>query len=265
MRGTYTMKSPTSPTPNDSPKVETYGEQLFRFTFNDAPPEPRFLIFRGLQLMNIYNLQNDLAKLKQTIMTTKTATPEQTASLTKVLHSYTNAIRDYEYLARLTPITGSQADRGRLDLERVFCSDEYQFTPEATSYRRFADPTLLPSDNLRDMLKRNLPRSVAYTKHEIHDRTNEYFSGQPPEQVSPFVDRLARFLVAFLGGAMLVVPMMVMRLPEVTVVKSLITVSISVLVFSGALSVLFRASNTETMVATATYAAVLVVFVGVSG
>ena len=71
--------------------------------------------------------------------------------------------------------------------------------------------------------------------------------------------------MAFLGGAMLVVPMMVMRLPEVTVVKSLVTVSISVLAFAGALSVFFKASNTDTMVATATYAAVLVVFVGVSG
>jgi hypothetical protein len=79
------------------------------------------------------------------------------------------------------------------------------------------------------------------------------------------VDRLARFLVAFLGGAMLVVPMMVMRLPEVTVVKSLVTVGISVLAFAGALSVFFKASNTDTMVATATYAAVLVVFIGVSG
>ena len=79
-----------------------------------------------------------------------------------------------------------------------------------------------------------------------------------------YVDRLARFLVAFLGGAMLIVPMMIMRLPYVTVTKSLVTASISVLLFAGALSVFFKASNTDTMVATATYTAVLVVFVGVS-
>ncbi|KAL8418992.1 hypothetical protein RB594_002269 [Gaeumannomyces avenae] len=155
--------------------------------------------------------------------------------------------------------------RGRLDLERVFGDDEYQFIDEAGGYRRFADPSLLPSDNPREALKRYLPRSVTYTKYDIQNRTDEYFGGEPAEQVSPLVDRLARFLVAFLGGAALVVPMMVMRLPEVTVVKSLVTASISVLAFAGALSVLFRASNTETMVATATYAAVLVVFVGVSG
>jgi hypothetical protein len=64
---------------------------------------------------------------------------------------------------------------------------------------------------------------------------------------------------------MLVVPMFIMRFPEVEVVKSLVTVSIAVLLFAGALSVFFKASNTDTMIATATYAAVLVVFVGVSG
>ncbi|KAH6843323.1 hypothetical protein B0I37DRAFT_215933 [Chaetomium sp. MPI-CAGE-AT-0009] len=244
---------------------DSYGEQLFKYTFDEGRQEPRFLIFRGLQLMNISHMQNELAKLKHDIMTTKTATPQQTESLTIVLHDYTNAIRDYEYLTRLTPITGSQARRGHLDLERVFGDDAYHFIDEGSGYRRLADPSLLPTDNFREMLKRHLPRSVTYTKYDIRNRTDEYFNNEPPEQVSPFVDRLARFLVAFLGGAMLVVPMMVMRLPEVTVVKSLVTVSISVVAFAGALSVLFRASNTETMVATATYAAVLVVFVGVSG
>jgi len=99
----------------------------------------------------------------------------------------------------------------------------------------------------------------------MENRINEYLKNEPPEEVSTFVDRLARFLVAFLGGSMLVVPMLIMRLPEVTVVKSLVTVSISVLAFAGAVSVFFKATNTDTMVFTATYAAVLVVFVGVSG
>lgn len=71
--------------------------------------------------------------------------------------------------------------------------------------------------------------------------------------------------MAFLGGAMLIVPMMIMRLPKVTIVKSLVTASISVLLFAGALFVFLKASNTDTVVATATYAAALVVFVGVSG
>ncbi|KAK0642147.1 hypothetical protein B0T16DRAFT_431649 [Cercophora newfieldiana] len=241
---------------------ETYGQRLYRFTFEERQQEPRFLIFRGLHHLNIFSLQNKLAKLKHEIGTAESAEAEQTELLTKVLRNYTNAIKDYENFTRLAPITGSQARRGRLDLERVFGGDEYTFIEEGAGYRRLADPTLLPTDNLRDTLKRLLPRSLAYTQFDIHNRTEEYFNNEPPEQVSPFVDKLARFLVAFLGGAMLVVPMMIMRLPEVTLVKSL---SISVLLFAGALSVFFKASNTDTMAATATYAAVLVVFMGVSG
>ncbi|KAI1052414.1 hypothetical protein LB507_007539 [Fusarium sp. FIESC RH6] len=150
---------------------DTHGERLYKYTFDEGRQEPRFLIFRGLQLMNIFNLQNELAKLKHGIMTAKNATPEQTKSLTKVLHDYTNAIRDYEYLTRLAPITGSQAERCRLDLERVFDGDSYQFTDEGLGYRRFVDQSLLPTDNLRALLQRHLPRSIAYTNYDFRNRT----------------------------------------------------------------------------------------------
>ncbi|RBR23756.1 uncharacterized protein FIESC28_03461 [Fusarium coffeatum] len=73
---------------------ESYGKQLFKYTFDEGRPEPRFLIFRGLQLMNMFNLQSELARLKHGIMTAEAATSEKTKSLTKVLHEYPNAIRD---------------------------------------------------------------------------------------------------------------------------------------------------------------------------
>jgi hypothetical protein len=47
-------------------------------------------------------------------------------------------------------------------------------------------------------------------------------------------------------------------------VKSLATVSVSVIVFSLISSFVIRLTNVETLVSTATYAAVLVVFVGTS-
>jgi len=74
---------------------ESHGERLFQYTFDEGRQEARFLIFRGLQLMNIFNLQNDLAKLKHGIMTTKTATPQQTEPLTKVLHDYSRSASRY--------------------------------------------------------------------------------------------------------------------------------------------------------------------------
>ena len=55
--------------------------------------------------------------------------------------------------------------------------------------------------------------------------------------------------------------MVIMTLDK-SVNKSLITVSVAVLLVGAALSLGIKASNMETLVATATYAAVLVVFVG---
>ncbi len=78
------------------------------------------------------------------------------------------------------------------------------------------------------------------------------------------MDRLARFMVAFAGGLSLVIPMLIMRIRE-TLTKSLVTVSVSVVLFAAVISMVLHASNTDTVAATATYAAVLVVFVGTSG
>lgn len=58
--------------------------------------------------------------------------------------------------------------------------------------------------------------------------------------------------------------MLIMRIGE-NLTKSLVTTSIAVVLFAGITSLVLRANNTETVAATATYAAVLVVFVGTSG
>jgi hypothetical protein len=70
--------------------------------------------------------------------------------------------------------------------------------------------------------------------------------------------------MAFTGGASLIVPMLIMSF-DPSRNKSLIVVSVSVLIFAVFLSSGIHASNQETLAATATYAAVLVVFVGTSG
>ena len=110
---------------------------------------------------------------------------------------------------------------------------------------------------------RHLPSRITYSREEREDRKREYMQDEPPKHVSAAVDRLVRFAIAFSGGAFLVVPMIIMTLDQ-SQTKSLITVSISVLLFALILSLIVRVSNVETLVSTATYAAVLVVFVGTS-
>ena len=119
------------------------------------------------------------------------------------------------------------------------------------------------SDPLRDFLKKMLPRRFTYTKAEIAHRMDEYLTGAPPKTIAPFVDKLARFIIGFVGGAALIVPMLVMSL-DATHAKSLTTTSVAVVLFAIAMAVGIRASNAETLAATAAYAAVLVVFVGTS-
>ncbi|KAK8045525.1 hypothetical protein PG993_005549 [Apiospora rasikravindrae] len=244
--------------PRQAPITEdmSYEQRLLQHTINTGRLEPHFMTFRGLQRLNIIRLQNDIAQIKRSAWDDKQITRAQSEELTKLLHDYTNAIKDYEYLSKLVPVTGSVAKHQRLDLEQAF-EEVGTLHDDPGGYRRLPDTTLLPSDPLRDALKRQLPNA------RWAGARPEYLSGrEPPEEVSSFVDKLARFIVAFVGGTALVVPMLIMRLPDVTLTKSLVTVSVAVLLFAAALSVGLRASNTETMVSTATYAAVLVVFVG---
>ena len=175
------------------------------------------------------------------------------------------AIQDYAYVRSLQGIDGSHASSLRRDLSHAFPEiGELRGDPFNSRYCSLASGPEIPSDPIRNYLKAVLPRHLTYTKAEMDRRTDEYLHGLPPQTVSPFVDKLTRFIIAFTGGAALVVPMVIMSLPSLDRTKSLITVSIAVTLFASMMSVGIRASNSETLVATATYAAVLVVFVGTS-
>lgn len=110
------------------------------------------------------------------------------------------------------------------------------------------------NDPLRNFLHR---RMIPVAELLIPER----FRTESP--VSPFPDKLARFIDAAVGGMGLLIPMLIMSLhPSLS--KSLITTCIAVLLFSGVICLVSKASNAETLAVTATYAAVLVVFVGTS-
>ena len=70
---------------------------------------------------------------------------------------------------------------------------------------------------------------------------------------------MTRFLVALLAGAFLVIPLVILSCQS-SGRAHLITVSVCIVVFSLLVSLVSRASNEQIMVASAGYAAVLVVF-----
>lgn len=77
-----------SPRPHSIHDNMTYGQRLWQYTVNTGRREPRFLIFRGLQALNIVRLQNELASCKNTIWDNKSAEKEATERLTGLLHDY---------------------------------------------------------------------------------------------------------------------------------------------------------------------------------
>ncbi|KAK0260356.1 hypothetical protein LTR91_009420 [Friedmanniomyces endolithicus] len=259
-------KAAELPKPGEILDGMDYSERLWHHTFATQDNDVHFLEYRVLHRLNIFDLQNQLAKLKGACWKDQKASEADLKKLKTTLHDYTTAIQDYAYMHSLQGVRSSQAPARRRDLSQAFPEiANLPGEPYNSHYCTLgSDPEFL-SDPIRDYLKGVVPRHLAYSKPEMDLNMDGYLAKLPPETISPSVDRVTRFIIAFAGGAALVVPMLVMSLPSAHKTKSLITVSVAVTLFAATMSLAVRASNSETLVATATYAAVLVVFVGTSG
>lgn len=176
-------------------------------------------------------------------------------------------MRDYQGLRNKRGLPKKEMRQRKLLLQRFFQSPglgSNNQDPFQSHYSFFEDADAHSTvEPLRQALMQYLPSWFTYSQEEKGERRKEYGEGKGPRAVSTPVDRLARFLVALAGGSFLIVPMVIMSL-NTSQTKSLVTVSLSVLLLILVLSFVVRVSNVETLVATATYAAVLVVFVGTS-
>jgi hypothetical protein len=147
-------------------------------------------------------------------------------------------------------------------LQRYFYSQVKDIEGFNSHYSYF-DVTDDKIDSLRTLLMERLHVWMTYSRNEREARRMEFKNGKPPKDVSHFVDRPCRFIIAVVGGLFLVGPMLIMAIRPSTT-KSLITVSAFVFLFAIVLTFGIRVTNIEGLVSTATYAAVLVVFVGSS-
>lgn len=130
-----------------------------------------------------------------------------------------------------------------------------------------------PRNGARDVLRHTMRKSLRAlwffnrcpeTENASRDpyltaSTVESHLKQSYQHTARLAEIITRFLVALLAGTFLVVPLIVM-FNQSSSVAHLITVSIFIVVFSLLVSMLSKASNEQTMAATAGYAAVLVVF-----
>ncbi|KAJ5686428.1 hypothetical protein N7536_009047 [Penicillium majusculum] len=226
----------------------------------DEEEEFHFLRFEFLQRLNIVNLQLDLVRLKGRFQRDKQTSIQDLEALESTLQKYATAIRNYQFLRGKAALGKAETRKRKLLLQRYFQSKvNDQFHSHYCSFHDAEQGV----DPLRKALMRYMPSFLAFSSEEKMSRPREYSEGKVPREVSVAVDRLTRFLVAITGGIFLVVPMIIMTLHQ-SKTKSLITVSICIVLFALIMALGVRVSNVETLVSTATYAAVLMVFLGVS-
>lgn len=130
--------------------------------------------------------------------------------------------------------------------------------PKGDSYDLKDSPPRLPQSAIADT------RGTTRIDIGVSQTTqNDYFRAERRERLARRFGMRNRLIAAVLGGLSLVVPMLIMAIKP-SQLKTLITSSVAVLLFS--LGLAWKSSaRTETLLATtAAYAAVMVVFVGVN-
>jgi hypothetical protein len=128
------------------------------------------------------------------------------------------------------------------------------YNPYGTKYLALEDIKLPFEATLRTFLNKIFPPNKKF-------RT---LRAQPNPFVEIFVFSVQRFLITVITGASLIVPMVIMSLDK-SQTKSLITTSVAVMIVAGLLALIARNLDFITIISsTAAYAAVLVVFVGLS-
>lgn len=140
--------------------------------------------------------------------------------------------------------------------------------PYSTLYRRLQEPKP-GSDTMQRILKWVVPKHQYYQK-EKHERKGDLQSliqGDALENTTHLVRVLTlyipRFFITAICGASLIAPMIIMSLDK-SLVKSLVTTSVAIVLVAAFLSAIPGPGYSDIIAATATYAAVLVVFVGLS-
>ena len=125
-----------------------------------------------------------------------------------------------------------------------------------------------------DLLRRSLRKYlrafwffIRFQRQHAHQKQSSYSSATELESnlkrsyqnTSRLADIVTRFLIALLAGIFLVTPLAILS-HQSTSEAHLVTISVFIVVFSLLVSLLTKATNEETMVASAAYAAVLSVF-----
>jgi hypothetical protein len=135
---------------------------------------------------------------------------------------------------------------------------------ETENYRRLhpvKEPVVL--DDVREMMARYLPKEFTWHKEDKKTQHALYVLDYKPRRLSKGADIVARLMVAMVGALFILVPMYIMALHQ-NLTNSLVTTTIAVVLFVLVCLIPLKLPNDQIFASTFAYAAVLMVFVGLT-
>ncbi|KAL9612473.1 MAG: hypothetical protein Q9167_002945 [Letrouitia subvulpina] len=205
----------------------------------------RMIRLRALQYMVIYRLQRTLAGQAWTVYNTSSAPPELMEKVRKTMKHYVCALRDLRYMLEAPSRHDAVC---KFLVNRLYISDNGSFGESAI----LTDAGFLESQESPKSRSFRLPNYTGYGGHNFYQQ-------RAAQEAGEFLSRLR---MALFGGLSLIAPMLIMRLHP-TLLTELLTTSVFILAVGIILAWYMRdAQKRDILAATATYAAVLVVFVG---
>ncbi|SMR64168.1 unnamed protein product [Zymoseptoria tritici ST99CH_3D1] len=232
------------------------------------PAEPWFLEMGRLRRMYFLYLNKQLASKRKTLLESGKATDKDMRAVGLLLHKQAEAIRDLEYIRSLdwlSPVKQSERER---QSKRFFPYTGNSATEGVSPFRSenyrclHSQPKKLV-DGVREFLRKYLFVQLTYSNDEKKARNERYKKRESPRTLSEAGEKIARFIIASVGALFILIPMYIMALHTSRTVN-LATTTIAVVLFAILCSITLRTTNDQTLSATAGYAAVLFVFVGLT-
>ncbi len=160
-----------------------------------------------------------------------------------------DAVRDFQFITELNTLPHIYAKERRIDLHGAFpeLAMPYAGTnnqPYDTMYRTLRKKENQRPDMIHELLRKYLPRHISWSEEERNSNRVNYGAGRAPELYSLTVNRLARFIIGVAGGCVLIVPMVLMTL-EPSQTKSLVVVSVALVLFALGVGLVFEADNIQ--------------------
>ncbi|KAK0119488.1 hypothetical protein ONS95_010935 [Cadophora gregata] len=247
------------------PPSEHYLAGLAAYATNLDPSvdlsNPSIPYYGTLRLYSLQHMCQELSCLSRKTLDDANASWHDLERLRTLLHDQAVAMKDLEYINEHLLGVSEQAF---INTAQNLRDNNLSAGHHSNGWLYSAPSPRSVGGQLQTILQGYLPKWITWSSAEKKLQPAYYAKGKAPTKVSTAVRVISSTILSLCSGASIIVPMIVMSF-NASKEKSLIVVSVAVVLFGFVLGAIVQAKSENVFIATATYAAVLVVFVGVSG